>query len=182
MDNYEIMVIIKPDIGIDEIEKKVAEIKDSITGQKGEITFEDIWGVRDMAYAIKKYDRGYYMVMNFTYEGPKIKELDTNLKLDNSLIRHMIIRIPDNYTPKTYKEIEKEIEEREQEKLAKKAAKKEKESSRPDRTVKPPRETKKADPELESVAKEKDEKKKETSLEDVDAKLKSIIDNPDLNF
>jgi small subunit ribosomal protein S6 len=169
MKNYELMVIIKPDIGIDDIEKRLQEIKELITSKDGEIYFEDIWGVRDFAYRIKKYDRGYYVIYNFKCDGKHIREFETTLKLENEVLRHMIVSLPEGYQPKSYLNLEEEAQEEQPEKKGRK-----KEQVAVVAAAAPV--VKEQKPET------KEEKPKETSMEDVDAKLKSIIDNPDLNF
>jgi small subunit ribosomal protein S6 len=179
MNNYELMVIVKPDIGMDDIDKRLKEIKELVTSQKGEIYFEDLWGIKDFSYKIKKYDRGYYAVYNFKLNPRSIKEFDKTLRLENDVIRHMIISLPEGYEAKSYLQMEEEAKKQEEE---------DEKTRKPKRTaggapVTAKKEVPKEKEAKEEVAvKEEKAKPKETSMEDVDAKLKSIIDNPDLNF
>lgn len=185
MNQYELMVLLSPELGAEGTKKRLESIRKLITSHKGEIFYEDDWGLRDLAYRIKKHDRGYYMVMNFNLDPSEgdMDEIDTTCRLENEILRHMISRVPAGIEPKSYANIEEDdgtdvfgnpMEEGAEE--TKKAAKPK---------VKKATTTKKAAPKKETkAAKEKKEDKgeKEPSLEDVDAKLKSIIDNPDLNF
>lgn len=181
MKNYELMVIIKPDIGIDEIEKHLNDIKALITSNKGEVTFEDQWGTRDIAYKIKKYDRGHYTVLNFSAETNLIAELENTLKLSNDVLRHLVTGIPEGYEPMSHKDFEKRDEEAAAEAEKEEDSKTKKPSTKKATTTKP---ASKSAPKEEVKESAKEEKTADTgsSLEDVDAKLKSIIDNPDLNF
>ncbi|HLG25203.1 MAG TPA: 30S ribosomal protein S6 [Candidatus Gracilibacteria bacterium] len=177
MNPYELMVIINPDIGGDATTKRLDEIRKLITGPKGEIFFEDLWGLRDLSYTIKKRDRGFYTVFNFNIEPGMIKEMDMALRLDNEVLRHMIISLPAGYEPKTLKKREEEAEveaAKAQEEKDEKAAKK----------PMARRIVKKEEPVVEAkkTAPKKAEGKEEPTLEEVDAKLRSIIDNPDINF
>lgn len=182
MNQYELMVIIDPDIGNESIEKRLSKIRELIVSQKGEVTFEDIWGVRELAYNIKKKDRGHYAVLDFTMDGEGLREVETTLKLDNEVLRHMIVTLPPTYKSKSYladlkdEEIVVTSPEKKDETkktIAAKVVKKEEAAPIKETVI------------IEDVVSKKEpavEKEKSPSLEEVDQKLKDIIDNPDLNF
>jgi small subunit ribosomal protein S6 len=196
---YELMVIVNPEIGADATAKQLDEIKEMLVlskGEKPQIFFEDVWGLRDLAYKIKRHDRGFYAVYDFIMDPSLVRELDTNLRLETNILRHMIVKLPFAYEPKTLAQLEEEkvIEESEEKKPAKKtrgksvaeaAPKQEvkeeiKEKPRPEKAEKetPKKPEKEEKPKKAAAKKEQ----KETTLEDVDAKLRSIIENPDINF
>lgn len=175
---YELMVIIDPDLGENGAKKRLDEIRKLLGHQKAEIFFEDIWGLRDLSYPIKKRRKGFYVVFDFTLLPAKLKEIDSTITLDREVLRHMVVKLPFKYEAKSYAVLE--VEEKkpvvEKQPYPPKFAPKKK-------TEKP--EEKKQEVVAEEPAKKtsrKTEEKKETSLEEVDAKLKSIIDNPDINF
>jgi len=189
---YELMLIVDPDIGLDSIKKRLDDVKKMITKKgkeaKGDIFFEDDWGMRDLAYTIKKRTKGYYMVYNFTTEPAMIQDMDRTLRLENEVLRHMIINLPFSYEPKTLATMMEEAAKEE----ALKPPKDDKKQSRggapmraaPAPAPAPVKKEEKVEAKVEKKApvKKEKEEKKETSMEEVDAKLKSIIDNPDLNF
>ena len=91
MSNYEIMFIIAAAL---EEEKRAAAIdmvKDIISGEGGEITNVDEWGMKKLAYPILKKNEGFYMVLQFKAPADLPLELDRRLKISDSIIRHMII-------------------------------------------------------------------------------------------
>jgi small subunit ribosomal protein S6 len=104
MKQYELMVIVDPDIGTDAIKKRLEEIKKMIAKRNGEIFFEDIWELLDLAYKIKKRETGYYAVFDINIEGEAIKELDNIFKLENEILRHMFVSLPSGYEPKIFKD------------------------------------------------------------------------------
>ena len=150
---YELMIIINPDNGETAAQKHITEIKEMIAQEGGELFYEDFWGIKDFTYKIKKHNKGYYVVLDYILDGSKIKEIDSTLRLDNEVIRHMIVSLPFNYEPKSFSNPEAEKEQ-----------------------VEAPKKVKKEEPKKVSAPKEK------TALEAVDEKLKNIIDNPDINF
>lgn len=190
---YELMVIINPDIGDDATKKRLAELKKWISDRKGKIFFEDVWGLRDLAYNIKKHDRGFYSVMSFTIMPDMINEIDRSCRLEPEILRHMIISLPFKFEPKTLVQIEAHrVEEEKKEGIDRpriNVSSKKVEAQRVQRTVShvaaPVKPVAKVEPKAAEPVKEvakKSTEKKETTMADVDAKLKSIIDNPDINF
>jgi small subunit ribosomal protein S6 len=177
---YELMVIINPDIGENAAKTRLNEIKKLITSEDGEIFFEDVWGLRDMAYPIKRHRQGYYVVLDFIVDPQKLKEMDHTLRIDPEVVRHMITVLPLAYQPKSFAVIEEEV-----------VVKPEKKVEKPRYESRPPRKEKMEEAPVKKVeaeeapakeAKAPAKEEKNTSLEDVDAKLRSIIDNPDINF
>lgn len=177
---YELMVIINPDIGENGAKNRLNEIKKMITSEEGEIFYEDVWGMRDLAYPIKRHRQGFYAVLDFIIDPQKVKEMNATLRIDPELVRHMFTVLPLAYTPKSFAVIEEE------EPRTDKKVEKPKYESRPPRKEKPEEAAPvKAVKSEEAPAKEEKapvKEEKQTSLEDVDAKLRSIIDNPDINF
>ncbi|MFA5855406.1 MAG: 30S ribosomal protein S6 [Candidatus Gracilibacteria bacterium] len=95
---YELMVILSPKYTDKETEKMLKEIKESVTEHKFELVDEDIWGIRDLAYRMKGQDRGYYAILNFTGEAKGIGVLEKDLGLQQGVLRHLLIKVPDSYT------------------------------------------------------------------------------------
>jgi small subunit ribosomal protein S6 len=197
---YELMVIINPDLGADDIKKRLDEIRKILVQKKGDqagqVYFEDIWGQRDLIYSIKKHDRGYYAVFNFMTDPSIIGEIDNVLRLETEILRHMIVNLPFSFESKTLAKMEAEAAaaapEDDKAKKGVPAGTPGMSAHKP-RTSAPVVKTEAMTPAVaesapKKVAKEnakeapKKEEKHETTLEEVDAKLKSIIDNPDINF
>lgn len=197
--SYELMVIVDPDIGEIAIKSRLDKIRSDIASANGEITHEEIWGLRDLAYSIKKRDRGFYAVIDFMYEPENVKVMDKVLRLETDVLRHLIVLLPDNYEPKNY-QAEEEAEKLEREEKAK--DKKERpmplvprrktetviaqpvkvEPKAPEAAPVKAEKAKKSEEEAPKKAAKKKDEPKQQSLEDIDAKLSSIIENPDINF
>ncbi|MFH1533673.1 MAG: 30S ribosomal protein S6 [Nitrospirota bacterium] len=212
---YEIMLILPPDLGEEKTKKELDEVRSIILENGGEIFNEDLWGVRNFAYKIKKQDQGYYAVFNFSIEPAKLKKLDKPLVLNQNVVRYLIVKTPDNYemiTLEVYEEraakeeLEKEKKKKEKEegkfrpkpKVAKKEEpkkeepeeepKKEEPKKEEPKKEEPEEEPKKEEPKKEEPEEEpkqeepKEEKKPVAKLDDVDERLKSIIDDPDISL
>ena len=103
---YEIMLILLPDLGEEKTKSELDEVRSVISENGGEIFHEDLWGVREFAYRIKKLDEGYYAVFNFTMEPGKLKKLDKPLELNQSVLRYLIVKTPSIHEIITLEEYE----------------------------------------------------------------------------
>lgn len=91
MRQYETMFIVRPELTEDEAGKVLEEVQ-SLIKSKGEVTGVDRWGKRRFAYEIDHLTEGYYFVVNFNSEPSAIAEMDRRIKLNNNIVRHIIVR------------------------------------------------------------------------------------------
>ncbi len=92
MVKYEGVFILKPNMEEEENKSQIERIKSIIEDNGGKIDNLDEWGQRRLAYEIKKNKEGYYTIINFQAETDLIKELDRTSKINENIIRHMIVR------------------------------------------------------------------------------------------
>ena len=94
MRNYEIMFIVKPTLGEDEVKKVVKDFSDIITKNGGKVTKEENMGQRELAYEIKDFKSGYYFVFEVEAKDDKaIKEFDRLALINNDIVRHLITKV-----------------------------------------------------------------------------------------
>ena len=96
MRSYELMVIHRFDMAEPDVRSAVAEVEKAITDRDGVVTDTDFWGKRRFAYEINHMNEGYYSVI--TFDGPvELQEaLDRSLSLLDAVVRHKIVRMPEN--------------------------------------------------------------------------------------
>ena len=92
MNKYEIMFILKPNEG-EAIKNEVSNLKSIITDMNGSITDEKEMGNRKLAYPINKEINGYYYVINCNANSDTVAEFDRKARINENVIRHMIIRL-----------------------------------------------------------------------------------------
>jgi small subunit ribosomal protein S6 len=94
--HYELVAILSPMLNQDEATSAWADIKSFIGNRDGEITAEQIWGTRRLAYPIRKgsfnFLEGSYYLSSFAVESAFNKELETYLRLDERVLRSLVIR------------------------------------------------------------------------------------------
>ena len=92
MSNYELMIILSPELDEEKQKKLREKIKDEISKVKGEVVSEDFWGKRKLAYEIKHKTEGIYDVFTLKLVPDKLSTLDKRLKLEEKIMRFLISR------------------------------------------------------------------------------------------
>jgi small subunit ribosomal protein S6 len=91
--DYELVCIISPDITEEAMEERLNGISQFITGQDGIISSVDKWGKKKLAYPLKHFLEGNYVLTKFRISPARCKELETNLKISEEVLRHLLIRV-----------------------------------------------------------------------------------------
>lgn len=89
---YELMVILTPEIDERQVAPTLDRFLKVITNDGGSIENVDIWGKRRLAYEIQKKTEGIYAVVNFTATSAATQELDRQLKLNEQIMRTKVLR------------------------------------------------------------------------------------------
>jgi small subunit ribosomal protein S6 len=91
MRRYETFVIVDPDITQEQREPVFERVRELMTQQDGFLVFEDVWGERKMAYAIKKKERGYYVRFDYCGLAPLVNEIERFFRIDDRALKYMTI-------------------------------------------------------------------------------------------
>jgi len=90
---YELVYIMSPEATEQEVTDLHTQIESIVTRYHGELQKTENWGRRKLAYRIGKHREGTYVLEVFTGTGELTKELDRRLKVLDSVIRHLIVRV-----------------------------------------------------------------------------------------
>jgi small subunit ribosomal protein S6 len=92
MRNYEVVYIFHPALEEGDVDDRLERFHGLVTGTDGaEVTEVDHWGVRQLAYRIDDQTQGYYAVAQFTAEPDSLREFERILKLDEQLLRYLVV-------------------------------------------------------------------------------------------
>lgn len=91
MNKYEVMVIVKP-ADEETTNATVEKIEALIARVNGTVEKVDRWGKRRLAYAVKKFTEGYYVLVNFEADPAQIKEIDRLMKIDDQILKHLVVK------------------------------------------------------------------------------------------
>ena len=90
---YESVFIARQDISTTQVESMADEFAGIITNAGGTIYKREYWGLRSLAYRIKKNRKGHYIMFNFETDGPTLKEYERIMGLNEDVLRFLNIRI-----------------------------------------------------------------------------------------
>ena len=88
MNSYYLTLVLKPDLE----EKVRKELLDGLKKKFEKVVKEDLWGLRDLAYPIKKQTKGFYAHFEIEADPKNAKGLDKILKLEEDIIRYLVVR------------------------------------------------------------------------------------------
>ena len=91
--DYELVFIISPEVADENLEATIETVSQFITGKEGTVSDVERWGKKRLAYPIKHSGEGTYVLVRFTMEPQHNKELETNLKLSEDILRHLLIKL-----------------------------------------------------------------------------------------
>lgn len=92
MYDYETLVVLHPDLGEAGTKELVQKIRALLESGKAEIKKVDEWGMRELAYLIRKQRRGYYVLTEYSGDPQAVMELERQLKLNDRVLRFMTVR------------------------------------------------------------------------------------------
>jgi len=103
---YETTFILSPQADDAAFDRQIKAVSDLISRYKGKVLEEDRWGVRRLAYAIKKFTQGYYTRIVFEGNNTILKELDRFYRLEEPYIRNLTVAFEGKLKEKENEETE----------------------------------------------------------------------------
>lgn len=95
MSNYELVLIVNPDVTDEEMPEFMAKLAELITKVGGSLGEVNQWGRRQLAYPIKRATEGNYVLTKLNLKPTSTKELEASFKLSGKILRHLLIRLAD---------------------------------------------------------------------------------------
>lgn len=95
---YELVYIFDPTLDEETIKQKLQTFHALVPIEGSEPAFNH-WGKRTLSYPIRKRDTGYYVVANFATEAAALPEFERAIKLDEGVIRHLLVLNDEPPTP-----------------------------------------------------------------------------------
>ena len=92
MRQYELGLVLHPEVEQADVTEAVDKVGQVIEAGGGEVTSVDVWGRRALAYPIRKQTEGTYVFLQAQLDPGTILELERNLKLDEEVLRYLLLR------------------------------------------------------------------------------------------
>ncbi|MGC6476245.1 MAG: 30S ribosomal protein S6 [Parvibaculales bacterium] len=98
MSLYEHIFICRQDISQQQVEDLTAQFSSVISDNGGSIAKTEYWGLRSMAYKVKKNRKGHYALLNIDASHEAITEMERQMSLNDDIIRFLTIRVDEHDT------------------------------------------------------------------------------------
>lgn len=93
MANYESVLIARQDLGAAQVNSLVSDLSEVIKKEGGEVVKVDNWGLKNLAYRIKKNRKGHYVLLNIVAPAKAIFEYERLIRLNEDVIRYMTVKV-----------------------------------------------------------------------------------------
>lgn len=96
MHEYEMMFILTPELDEAGLEASAQRVRAALEARGAEIASLEPWGRRRMAYQVDRFRDGYYTLARFKMDPARANDLERALKLNDQVLRHLLIRLDSN--------------------------------------------------------------------------------------
>jgi len=91
--DYELVLIINPEIADEALEATLDSVSKFVTESGGAVSDVERWGKRKLAYPLKHFMEGNYVLARFKMNPASGKQLEANLRISEDVLRHLLIRL-----------------------------------------------------------------------------------------
>jgi small subunit ribosomal protein S6 len=91
--DYELVMIVSPEVADEAVPATVERVQDFISQQGGQVREVNAWGRRRLAYPINGFREGSYVVAQLGLDPQLVRALEENLKLSEDVIRHLVVKL-----------------------------------------------------------------------------------------
>lgn len=90
---YEHIIITRPDISPQQVDTLVEEVTNLLKANGGSVAKTEYWGLRNLAYRIKKHRKAHYSLLNIDAPAAAMQEVERLLRINEEVLRFMTIRV-----------------------------------------------------------------------------------------
>ncbi len=90
---YECVFIARQDIASTQVEGLVEQFSNILTENQGSVAKQEYWGLRNLAYRIKKNRKGHYVLLNIDAPAEAVHEMERNMRLNDDVLRYLTTRV-----------------------------------------------------------------------------------------
>ena len=95
MRRYEQVCILRPSLSEEEITRIIDNTTQLIQEDEGSVIFLNKWGMRKLAYPIKKESQGYYVLCDFAASPAVVAEIERKFRIDDAVLKYLTVKISD---------------------------------------------------------------------------------------
>lgn len=89
---YEVMYIIRPDLTEEDLDKLITTMEHNVETAGGTLKNTERMGKRRLAYHVRKFNEGFYVLMNIEGAGPVVAEIERRMRVSEPVIKFITVR------------------------------------------------------------------------------------------
>ncbi|MCI0441302.1 MAG: 30S ribosomal protein S6 [Chloroflexi bacterium] len=90
--DYELVMVLSPEFSDEELTAGIERVSRFITDRGGSVSEQEVWGLRRLAYPVKRFLEGTYVLTRFKLDAANVGGLDRNLRASEDVLRHLVTR------------------------------------------------------------------------------------------
>jgi small subunit ribosomal protein S6 len=90
---YETVFIARQDISATQVESLADAFTKTIEDRGGQIAKREVWGLRPLAFRMKKQRKAHYVLFNIDAPAPAVHEMERQMRLNEDILRHLTVRV-----------------------------------------------------------------------------------------
>ena len=90
---YEHLLIARQDISAQQVDALATHLKTIIEGEGGKGAKQEYWGLRSLAYRIKKNRKGHYVLLNINSPAKAVQELERQIRINEDVLRFITVKV-----------------------------------------------------------------------------------------
>ena len=90
---YESVLVFRQDLTESQVKEKAAKYTEIIKELGGDVKSTEFWGLKNLAYIIRKNRKAHYVMLNIELDGSQINELERRSRIDEDVIRFLNVRV-----------------------------------------------------------------------------------------
>ena len=90
---YEHLLIARQDISAQAVDALATHLKTIVESNGGNVEKQEYWGLRGLAYRIKKNRKGHYVLLNINAPAAAVVELERQLKINEDVLRYLTVKV-----------------------------------------------------------------------------------------
>ncbi len=109
---YEMIYIHPGNLPGEDVEKVEEILNGTLAKMGGELIHREDWGVRTLAYPVRKHSEGRYILVRFACTADCLNEIERRFRINESVIKYLTVRLPDDFVQEEVaEEVEDEVTE-----------------------------------------------------------------------
>jgi small subunit ribosomal protein S6 len=94
---YETLLLFSPDLTSEERQELLDTLSKVVTTYSGKVLTIDDWGMRELAYPVKKHTRGQYVRLEYGASGDCVSELERKIRIADGILKFMTVQLQHNF-------------------------------------------------------------------------------------